>query len=101
MRFVLKALFFLAVVAAFLPRQPGAEAASQPAAVEPQVVETAAEEFCDRRPALCQTAEESAFAVRIVGGLAAAQARQMIADATAGGPPEDAEASASGDTPAP
>jgi hypothetical protein len=83
MRFVLKAIFFLAVVAAFLPRQLEAEAAPQPAMTEPAGVETAAGAFCDHRPALCQTAEESAFALRVAGDIAVAQARQMIAEAVA------------------
>ncbi len=89
MRFILKAIFFLAVVAAFIPRQPGAEAAPH-AAVEIQIPEIvniapqqAADDFCAERPALCAAARESAMAARLVGGIAVQQARHALADAMA------------------
>lgn len=99
MRFVLKAIFFLAVVAAFIPRTPSAESASL--AVTPEVadMESAAGDFCSQKPAVCQAAGESAVAARIVGEIAVEQARQMLAEAVA--EPAAAPAAATADTPAP
>jgi len=105
MRFILKAIFFLAVVAAFIPRPSGGDAGGPPAeraeagpppaqtnpidsvpAPAPVDLAAGAEEaaagFCADKPALCQTARESVTAARLVGGVAVQQARQaMEADA--------------------
>lgn len=83
MRFVLKAIFFLAVAAAFIPRSPSAESVAPPETPALTDVETAAGDFCERKPAVCQMAGESAFVARVVGGMAVEQARQMMAEAAA------------------
>lgn len=103
MRFVLKAIFFLAVVAAFIPRQPDAEAgttAQAAAPVEAVAAETAAPEpvgvqidlqpealaagpLCAQQPGLCDVARESAAAARLIGGVAASQARRAFDEAMA------------------
>lgn len=108
MRFVLKAIFFLAVVAAFIPRQLDAEAGvPTPQAAElERASEIAAQAlasrsqqdtagaFCAQRPALCDTARESAAAARLVGGVAVSQARRALAESAAQPAPETVAAPA-------
>ncbi|GEM_PF-4696662 len=94
MRFVLKAIFFLAVVAAFIPRQPdGGAVAPADTAAEAR---RSAGDFCSRKPGLCEAAQESATAARLVGGIAVQQARYAIAESAA-----SAQADAPEDVPAP
>lgn len=80
MRFVIKAIFFLAVVASFIPR--GSGGTSSPEA-EPalEIRDIASGELCERQPSVCAAAQESAIAAKVIGKMAFEQARLAISQA--------------------